>query len=364
MVASAVGAVILIAALAAFDLQRQFSRNTEQLLGAQASAGLALTMMQKDLENAGYRFHGGSSDAGGYSYAVVVRPFDALGDQHYAAKERPCRNHHHPAHGRRRRRLSSGDGRLRGPHWVELQRPQSLGSQVQGVFGGGQHAHRRPSRRTHSTPRRLRPPGPPTARLVMFWTPGRHCLGRVTSYTSTSLNFATVTVSTRGPGLRQLHHAVVDILPVAADARRTHGHSATLSRVPKHGGIGTAGAIRALRANQQLRPLQLRRRDVVLGHAGDAPNGVRGRRRHADCLARSRWASGRRDRRTAGARRMAAVRVGSTSRASGMGHWRRAFTEPKSSSPPKARSPTFVSATAFPNCSIALPCQATTSRAP
>src|SRR5450755_3347323 len=79
MVASAVGGVILIAALASFDLQRQFSRNTEQLLGSQASAGLALTMMQRDLENAGYRFHGGPSDAGGYRYAVVVRPYDSLG---------------------------------------------------------------------------------------------------------------------------------------------------------------------------------------------------------------------------------------------------------------------------------------------
>src|SRR5271165_523427 len=89
MVASAVGGVILVAALAAFDLQRQFSRNTEQLLGAQSTANLALTMMQRDLENAGYRFHGGPSDAGGYTYAAVVRPYDNLGTNILTLKNDP-----------------------------------------------------------------------------------------------------------------------------------------------------------------------------------------------------------------------------------------------------------------------------------
>ena len=50
MVASAVGLIILLAAMAAFDLQASFSRHTERLLGAQASSGLGLTMMQRDLE--------------------------------------------------------------------------------------------------------------------------------------------------------------------------------------------------------------------------------------------------------------------------------------------------------------------------
>jgi len=78
MVAAAVGLVILTAAMAAFDLQSQFSRNTERLLGTQASAGLGLTMMQRDLENAGLRFRGGAQVDGGVSWAVVVRPYDNL----------------------------------------------------------------------------------------------------------------------------------------------------------------------------------------------------------------------------------------------------------------------------------------------
>ena len=77
MVAAAVGMVILTAAMAAFDLQSQFARNTERLLGTQASAGLGLTMMQRDLENAGLRFRGGAQPDGG-SWAVVVRPYDNL----------------------------------------------------------------------------------------------------------------------------------------------------------------------------------------------------------------------------------------------------------------------------------------------
>lgn len=78
MVAAAVGLVILTAAMAAFDLQSQFARNTERLLGTQASAGLGLTMMQRDLENAGLRFRGGAQVDGGVAYAVVVRPYDNL----------------------------------------------------------------------------------------------------------------------------------------------------------------------------------------------------------------------------------------------------------------------------------------------
>src|SRR5574338_1376257 len=79
MVAAAVGLVIVTAAMAAFDLQSQFARNTERLLGTQASAGLGLTMMQRDLENAGLRFRGGAQVDGGVAWAVVVRPWDNLG---------------------------------------------------------------------------------------------------------------------------------------------------------------------------------------------------------------------------------------------------------------------------------------------
>jgi|GEM_PF-361403 len=82
IVAAAVGMVIITAAMAAFDLQSQFARNTERLLSTQASAGLGLTMMQRDLENAGLRFRGGVQNGGpgaGPSYAAVVRPYDNLG---------------------------------------------------------------------------------------------------------------------------------------------------------------------------------------------------------------------------------------------------------------------------------------------
>lgn len=79
MVAAAVGLVILTAAMAAFDLQSQFSRNTERLLGTQASAGMGLTMMQRDLENAGLRFRGGVQiNPPGPAFAMVVRPYDNL----------------------------------------------------------------------------------------------------------------------------------------------------------------------------------------------------------------------------------------------------------------------------------------------
>jgi hypothetical protein len=79
MTAAAVGIVIVLAGLAAFDIQDRFSRNTERLLGTQATSSLALTMMQRDLENAGLRFRGGAQDAGGLQWAAVVRPYDNLG---------------------------------------------------------------------------------------------------------------------------------------------------------------------------------------------------------------------------------------------------------------------------------------------
>jgi prepilin-type N-terminal cleavage/methylation domain-containing protein len=194
LVASAVGAVILGAALAAFDLQRQFSRNTEELLGAQASAGLALTMMQKDLENAGYRFHGGPSDAGGYSYAVVVRPYDALGTSITQLKNDPA--------GATTIQATNGvaAGFFAGTDAFEVfigsssNDPNRLGAQVQGTSGGGNiisvtlspdpfNAGEIAAASTADGP------------LIMFWTPGRHCMGRVTGYTATALNLATVSVS-------------------------------------------------------------------------------------------------------------------------------------------------------------------------
>jgi hypothetical protein len=198
MVASAVGGVILIAALASFDLQRQFSRNTEQLLGSQASAGLALTMMQRDLENAGYRFHGGPSDAGGYSYAVVVRPYDSLGTNILQLKNDPV--------GATTVQPTNGilAGFVPGTDAFEVligsssNDPNRLGSQVVGVSGGGTIVNVTISPNPFN-PAEITAASTADGPLLMFWTPGRHCIGRVTSYASTSLNVATVTVSSLDP---------------------------------------------------------------------------------------------------------------------------------------------------------------------
>ena len=199
LVASAVGGLILAAALAAFDLQRQFSRNTEQLLGAESSAGLALTMMQRDLENAGYRFHGGPGDAGGYTWAAVVRPYDNLapisGGGITQLKNDPAgATTILPTNG-----VTAGFFRTTDAFEVLIgssaNDPNRLGSQVQSVLGGGStltvgvtpdpfNAGEVAAAATADGP------------LIMFWTPGRHCLGRVTSYVSSGPGLAQVTVST------------------------------------------------------------------------------------------------------------------------------------------------------------------------
>ncbi|MGO8969187.1 MAG: PilW family protein [Myxococcaceae bacterium] len=195
LVASAVGGVILFAALAAFDLQRQFSRNTEQLLGAESSANLALTMMQRDLENAGYRFHGGPSDAGGYTWAAVVRPFDSLGTNILQLKNDPNGvtvvlpvGPNNPGFVPQTDAFEVLSGSISNA-------PNRLGSQVIGLAGSGNiitvNISPDPFNAGEVTAASS-PDGP----LIMFWTPGLHCLGRVTSYTSTSLNVAKVTVNT------------------------------------------------------------------------------------------------------------------------------------------------------------------------
>jgi hypothetical protein len=195
MVASAVGGVILFAALAAFDLQRQFSRNTEQLLGAQSTAGLALTMMQRDLENAGYRFHGGPGDAGGYTYAVVVRPYDNLGTNITVLKNDPAGSS----------TILPSDAGSAGYYshtdafevliGSSSNDPNRLGSQVQGLIGAGSVVTVTVSPDPFN-PAEIAAAGTEDGPIIMFWTPGRHCMGRVISYTSTALNLATITVST------------------------------------------------------------------------------------------------------------------------------------------------------------------------
>ncbi|HXX29921.1 MAG TPA: prepilin-type N-terminal cleavage/methylation domain-containing protein [Myxococcaceae bacterium] len=195
LTATAVGAVILLAALAAFDLQRQFSRNTERLLGSESNAALALTMMQRDMENAGYHFHGGPSDAGGYTWAAVVRPYDNLGTNIVTLKNDPFGFS----------TLSSADaggaGFLSRTDAFEVligsgsNNPNRLASQVMGISGGGSVLTVNISPDPFN-PAEIVAAGTADGPLMMFWAPGRHCMGRVTSYTSASANVARVTVST------------------------------------------------------------------------------------------------------------------------------------------------------------------------
>jgi prepilin-type N-terminal cleavage/methylation domain-containing protein len=195
LVASAVGGIILVAAVASFDLQRQFSRNTEKLLGAEASASLALTMMQRDLENSGYRFHGGPGDAGGYTWAVVVRPYDSLGTNILQLKNDPAGA----------TVILPSDAGIAGFFnqtdafevliGSSANDPNRIGSQVQGVLGTGSILSVTISPDPFNAGE-IAAAGTADGPLVMFWTPGRHCIGRVTSYNTSSVNFATVTVST------------------------------------------------------------------------------------------------------------------------------------------------------------------------
>ncbi len=73
--------------------------------------------------------------------------------------------------------------------------PSRIGSQVQGVAGVGSIITVNISPDPFN-PAEVIAAGTADGPIVMFWTPGRHCIGRVTSYTSLSPNVATVTVST------------------------------------------------------------------------------------------------------------------------------------------------------------------------
>jgi prepilin-type N-terminal cleavage/methylation domain-containing protein len=195
LVASAVGGLILAAAIAAFDLQRQFSRNTEELLGSEASAALALTMMQRDLENAGYRFHGGPGDAGGYTWAVVVRPYDSLGTNITVLKNDPAGATTITASDAGTAGFFNQTDAFEVLMGSSSNDPNRLGSQVQGVLGGGSILTVTVSPDPFNAAEITAAAGT-DGPLIMFWTPGRHCMGRVTSYTSTGVNLATITVST------------------------------------------------------------------------------------------------------------------------------------------------------------------------
>jgi hypothetical protein len=195
MVASAVGLIIVTAAVAAFDLQSQFARNTERLLSAQSAAGLGLTMMQRDLENAGLRFRGGVQNLGGPNFAAVVRPYDNLGGNIVTLKNDPA--------GATTVVATAGPaaGFLPGTDAFEVYQgspvasQQRLGAQVVQSVG------------LSATQVRVRiSPSPFTAGelaaagnfrpLLMFWTDDVHCMGRMTGVVSVIGTVATVLVDT------------------------------------------------------------------------------------------------------------------------------------------------------------------------
>ena len=194
LTASAVGGVILLAALATFDLQRQFSRNTERLLGAESTASLALTMMQRDMENAGYRFHGGPSDAGGYTWAVVVRPYDSLGTNITTLKNDPLGATTIQASDAGSAGYLSRTDAFEVLAGSNSNDPVRLGSQVLSVSGVGSSITVNISPDPFN-PAEITAASTASGPLLMFWTAGRHCMGRVTSYVSASANVARVTVN-------------------------------------------------------------------------------------------------------------------------------------------------------------------------
>jgi prepilin-type N-terminal cleavage/methylation domain-containing protein len=194
MVAGAVGLIIVLAALAAFDLQSQFARNTERLLSAQASAGLGLTMMQRDLENAGLRFRGGVQNAGGPINALVVRPYDSLGP--------PINNLNNDPAGISTIVAASGSAPgfvpktdafevLQGPPQAS---PQRLGAQVVSVAFAGKQANVTIYPNTFN-PAELAAGGS-SAPLMMFWMDDLHCMGRMVNLVSVAGTLVTITINT------------------------------------------------------------------------------------------------------------------------------------------------------------------------
>lgn len=193
MVASAVGMIIVTAALAAFDLQSQFARNTERLLSAQSAAGLGLTMMQRDLENAGLRFKGGVQNAGGPNFAAVVRPYDNLGATIVTLKNDPA--------GATTIVPTAGNaaGFLPGTDAFEVYQGSPVASQQRlgaQVAAASTLAPTRVQVRIAPSPftaGELAAAGT-SAPLLMFWTDDIHCMGRVTQVVSVIGTVATLQV--------------------------------------------------------------------------------------------------------------------------------------------------------------------------
>jgi prepilin-type N-terminal cleavage/methylation domain-containing protein len=201
MVASAVGLIILTAAMAAFELQGQFSRNTERLLGTQASAGLALTMMQRDLENAGLRFRGGvQTSAPATSYATVVRVWDNLGSPNVTTlKNDPLGTTSIVA------TSGTGAGFVPGTDAFEVYQgapaasTQRLGAQVSTVSPINATTTQLVISPNPFIPAELAAAGSTTGPIVMFWIDDVHCFGRITSLLSATYGpggTATIQVST------------------------------------------------------------------------------------------------------------------------------------------------------------------------
>jgi type II secretory pathway pseudopilin PulG len=194
MVAGAVGLIIILAALAAFDLQSQFARNTERLLSAQASAGLGMTMMQRDLENAGLRFRGGVQNGGGPIYAGVVRPYDNLGANITILKNDPAGT------GKVIPTAGTAAGFIPGTDAFEVYQgalqasQQRLGAQVVNVSFAGAQANVTINPNPF-TPGELAAAGS-AAPLLMFWMDDVHCMGRMVNLVSLVGTVVTITIQT------------------------------------------------------------------------------------------------------------------------------------------------------------------------
>lgn len=69
MIASALGVLVIAAALTVFNLQRSFHRNADRLLSEESSTSLGVIAITRDLENAGYHFA---------APALAIRPRDNI----------------------------------------------------------------------------------------------------------------------------------------------------------------------------------------------------------------------------------------------------------------------------------------------
>src|SRR5215831_9319356 len=199
MVASAVGLIILTAAMAAFELQNQFSRNTERLLGTQASAGLALTMMQRDLENAGLRFRGGVQGVGP-AYAAVVHVWDNLGSPNVTQLNNdPLGTTFIPATAGTAAGFVPGTDAFEVYQGATTASTQRLGAQVSTVQPISATVMQLVISPNPFVPNELAAAGATTGPIVMFWIDDVHCYGRITSLVSATYGVggtATIQVST------------------------------------------------------------------------------------------------------------------------------------------------------------------------